>query len=110
MAIHGLAVKSFVWRIPSRSSRPFAQLPALEAAAEILDRARDSLLEIDPRLPAQDFSGAPDVGLAHFRVVLRQRFVFDLRFRPGDANDLFRGLLDPHLARRGAVPRLVALR
>src|SRR5438874_8057898 len=40
---------------------------SLQAAAEILDRARDSFLEIYPRLPAQDFPGAPDVGLAQDR-------------------------------------------
>ena len=44
-------------------------LAELQTAAEILDRPRDTFFKIDPRLPAENFPGAADVGLPHFRIV-----------------------------------------
>ena len=83
---------------------------ALEPLTEIIDRARDSFFEFHLRFPAEDFFRAPDVGLAHLRVVHRQRLVFDPRFRPGDADDLLGELFDRHLARVADVDRLVEIR
>ena len=76
---------------------------------EVIDRLHDAFLEIDARLPAQNFAGASNVGLTHFRIVHRQRFVLDLRFRPGDPDDLFGELLDRHLARVPDIDRLVEI-
>ena len=85
------------------------QLSALQAAFEVLDRLRDSFVELDLRFPTENFPRPGDIGLAHFRIVHGKRFVFDLRFRSRDPNDLFRELFDRHLARVPDVHWLVEI-
>ena len=81
----------------------------IEPLTEIIDRARDSFFEFHLRFPAENLLRARDVGLAHLRVVHRQRLVFDPRFRAGDADDLLGELFDRHLARVADVDRLVEI-
>src|SRR5262249_53058697 len=58
------------------ASSTFQRIP------KVFDRLLDSLLELNSRLPTQDFFRTSDVWLAHLRVIHRQWFVVDRRFRP----------------------------
>src|SRR3954452_18217265 len=49
--------------------------------AGLLDGSPQAFLELDLGLPAEDVPGQGDVGLAHLRVVGRQRLVDDLGLR-----------------------------
>ena len=78
--------------------------------AEKLDRLADALVEIYFWLPTEDFLGACDIGLSHFRVIHRQGFLLDRAVRARDAKDFFGELADRHLARVADVHRLVEVR
>ena len=76
---------------------------------EVIDRFPDSFVELDFWFPAENVFRAGDVGLANFRVVHRQWFVFDFRFCAGDAKDFLGKLFDRHLARVADVDRFVEI-
>ena len=76
----------------------------------MLDRAREAVAQVDLRLPAEQVARARDVGLAHLRVVDRQRLEHDLRARLGQLDDQLRHLEQRHLVRVADVHRLVHVR
>src|SRR5215213_11723825 len=75
--------------------------------AGFLQRADEPLAELDLRLPAQLLARERDVGLAHLRVVGRERLVDDLRARARDLDDLLGELEQRELVRIADVDRVV---
>src|SRR3712207_8537425 len=55
---------------------------------------RSAFLESYLRFPAKQRARAGDVRLAHLGIVFRQRLVDETALRAGEADDLFRDLLD----------------
>src|ERR1017187_8907239 len=67
--------------------------------AEIRNRVGESVGQLHFRLPLQDFPGLGDVGLALFRIVLRQRLEHNFALRLGGLDDFFGELHHRHFAR-----------
>src|SRR5207248_2116234 len=80
--------------------------------AEGREHPSEPLLQLDLRLPAEHLPRTRDVGLAHLRIVDRERLVDDLARRAGDAKHRRGELVQRELARVADVHRqvLVALR
>src|SRR5215216_7308757 len=79
----------------------------LQRMLKVIDRFLDSLLEFDARLPTKHLFRARDIRLSHLGIIDWQWFVFDCRFRAGDANDFLGELFNRHLARVANVHRLM---
>src|SRR4029078_2123803 len=67
----------------SRARLFFACRLARKLRSEVVERAPQPFLEPDLRLPTEQLARLLDVGLAHLRIVDRQRLEHDLRRRPG---------------------------
>src|SRR5262245_63667701 len=76
-----------------------APLSDSDSGAEVLDGRAQSLLEIRPRLPAEQLARKPDVGLTDLWVVNRERTVHDAAVPTHEPQDRLRELEDRHLAR-----------
>src|SRR5690242_19255785 len=63
------------------------------------EHSPQAFFELDLGLPVEHLAGAGDVGLAHLRVVDRQRLENDLARRTGHLDDVLRELEDRELTR-----------
>ena len=89
-----------------------APTPLQWAAAAVAGAERAPLHAVAQRyrgLPSKHRTGSSDVRLAHLGVINRQRAVFQLGARSGDAQDVFAKLLDGHFPRIPNVHRFMKI-